>query len=507
MKIELNNRKYLCRGLCSLGHWLLCSLILGVINLLSFQLAFAEHVPHRVLVKFRASEHARAPQLLARIHGKVSKILPKTDIKVVELPARASERSALSFLRRQREVDFAELDNLYAPSAVPNDPRYSSQWHLPKISSASAWDLQQGSDTVIIAIIDTGVDGTHPDLAAKIVPGWNFYDNNSDTADVYGHGTAVAGTATAIGNNAVGVTGACWNCKLMPIRISDPQGYGSTSRIANALTWSADRGARVANISYRVSTSSAVKTAAQYFSDHGGVVTVSAGNEGDFDIAANNPYVLTVGATTSSDSLASWSVTGNLIDLVAPGTSILTTNRGGSYGSWSGTSFSAPLVAGVAGLIISANPSLTGLAAQDIIMATVDDLGTAGWDTTYGFGRLNSAKAVSQAAQGSVINPSPTPAPTPSPADLAAPIALIDSPTNGTRVLDRLTINASASDDVAVVRLELYIDGSLKVSASGATLTMNWNTRRIALGAHTIQSVAYDAAGNLGRSEIVTVYK
>src|SRR5207244_2289774 len=120
-------------------------------------------------------------------------------------------------------------------------------------------------------------------------------DNNSDTHDVYGHGTAVAGTAAACSNNGVGVASIAWGCKIMPIRISDPQGYATDSTIASALTWAADHGARVANISFgSIGMFSAVSTAAQYFQSRGGVVTTSAGNAAEVLTYADNPYMLTV---------------------------------------------------------------------------------------------------------------------------------------------------------------------------------------------------------------------
>jgi subtilisin family serine protease len=118
-----------------------------------------------------------------------------------------------------------EKNRLLAPDFVPNDSLYLSQWHLPKISAPLAWNLSQGAPGITIAILDSGVDATHPDLAAKLVPGYNFYDNNTNTADVYGHGTMVAGVAAALSNNGIGVASVAWQNLLMPIRVTDTQGY------------------------------------------------------------------------------------------------------------------------------------------------------------------------------------------------------------------------------------------------------------------------------------------
>ena len=166
---------------------------------------------------------------------------------------------------------------IHAPDATADDPYYAQAWHLPKIQAPAAWDTTFGSSSVIVAILDSGVDATHPDLSANIVSGWNSYSGNSDTSDVHGHGTAVAGTVAASVNNGVGVAGIAGKCRIMPMRITDAEGYGYDSAMVKALTWAADRGARVANISFEVNTSSSVRTAAQYFQNKGGVVTVSAG--------------------------------------------------------------------------------------------------------------------------------------------------------------------------------------------------------------------------------------
>src|SRR5438445_434046 len=160
-----------------------------------------------------------------------------------------------------------------------------------------------------------------------MLPGWNVYDNNSDTSDVYGHGTSVAGVAAATSNNGAGVASVAWGCKLLPVRISDLNGYATYSTIASGLTYAADHGARVANVSFRASDSSTVASAAQYFQSKGGVVAMAAGNESTFVSSADNPYVLTVSATDSNDALTSWSNTGNNIDLAAPGRVFLEHDR------------------------------------------------------------------------------------------------------------------------------------------------------------------------------------
>jgi len=304
----------------------------------SIEIGFTQHrpdfVPGRILVKFRPElSPAQVQSIVAAAGARIAGQIPRIGVLVLQLPPNASEVAYARAFGQRREVVFAELDRIIPHALTPNDPYYAPTrgrgWHLPQISAPTAWDITLGSNGVIIAILDTGVDGTHPDLAPNLVPGWNFYDNNSNTSDVHGHGTAVAGAAAAITNNGIGVASVAGGCRIMPIRISDPNGYASSTTMANGLVWAADRGARVANISYRCSDSFTVTSAAQYFQSRNGVVTVSAGNESTFDATADNPYVLTVSATDGNDSLTYWSNTGNNIDLAAPGTGIYTTLRGG----------------------------------------------------------------------------------------------------------------------------------------------------------------------------------
>jgi len=166
-----------------------------------------QHVPGRLLVKFRrdvAPDKARG--VLASFQAREDRELPGLGVKVIALPPNASETALERAFRGRTEVEFAEVDRILPPDAVtPNDPLHSSQWHIPKIAAPDAWSVTSGTSGVTIAILDIGVDRTHPDLAPKMVPGWNIYGNSPDTSDIYGHGTKVAGTAAACGNNGTGV--------------------------------------------------------------------------------------------------------------------------------------------------------------------------------------------------------------------------------------------------------------------------------------------------------------
>jgi hypothetical protein len=277
----------------------------------------------------------------------------------------------------------------------------------------------------------------------------------------------------------------------MPLRISDTNGYAFFSTMAQAITYAADHGARVANLSFKGSDSASVSSAAQYLNSKGGVLTVSAGNDGTFDSTPDNPYLLTVSATDSTDTLASWSCTGNNVDLAAPGVSIPVTTRGGGYGWGSGTSFAAPCVAGVAALLISINPALSAADVMKLLEQTADDLGPAGWDSSYGYGRVNAYKALLAAGGNTISNQPPT--------------ATLNSPTNASTVSGTTGVSVSATDNVGVTKIEWYLDGALAGSSPTASATFSWDTTTAVNGSHTLQSKAYDAAGNVGSSANVNV--
>lgn len=384
--------------------------------------------------------------------------IPQIQIQIISVPKDQVE----NMLKQLREsTRFAEVDRIIAPQLTPNDPYYANQWHLPKISAPSAWDITTGN--VTIAICDTGCDPTHPDL--RYVPGWNFYDDNSDTHDVYGHGTAVAGAAAAIGNNGIGDASVAWGCSIMPLRVSDINGNAYLSTIAESITWAADHGARVANVSYLVSDSSTVSAAGGYLNSLGGVLTVSSGNYSTFDSTPDDPNMLVVGATDSTDTVTSWSNRGNNLDLVAPGQNVGTTTMNGSYGSGSGTSFSSPIVAGVAALMISINPNLTANQITDILHQSADDLEAAGWDTDSGYGRVNALRAVESACSCE---------PPPPPSDTIPPV--ITCPGNrqlqcGSSTDPSATGTAIATDNSGVVTIT-YLDApTTGCAASGVSRT------------------------------------
>ena len=458
------------------------------------------HIADELLIQVKAGIHkGKIVEILMGQGASIEGEVPQIRTKKIKVPAHAIE-NVKEALSRNPHIEFVEKNYLAEGSIIPSDVYYPSQWHLPKISAPEAWNISRGSDDEAIAIIDSGVDPSHPDLSNKLLPGYNFLGGNTDTRDVLGHGTAVAGAAAAVSDNLDGITGVAWENPVMPLVVLNSSNYATYYNIARAITYAADRGVRVINISIGgASPSSTLQNAVNYAWNKGAILFASAMNK-----ATSAPYypaacanVMAVSATTSSDTPAGWSNYGDWVALSAPGESILTTSNGGGYGWRSGTSFSSPIVAGIAALIFSANPSLTNQDVADILMENSDDLGASGFDPYFGFGRVNAHRSL-LAAIDSKLTAFP-------PEDTTAPSIAITYPSNGSTVRGDLTISVSATDDVGVSEVGLYINGSLYATATSPPYNFFWDTTVSSNGAYDISAVASDPSGNMGQPESVRV--
>lgn len=460
-------------------------------------LSVSGFAPSRILVEPRAGLSSAAFAKILQPHGGKARKIGQSNLYIVDLPANASAQAVVAKLASDPHLKFAELDHRRKATFVPNDPYYGSQWHLAKVGADAAWNSTQGAG-VTIAILDSGVDPTHPDLSPSLVPGYNFSDNNTNTADVCGHGTAVAGTAAAISNNGVGVAGVAGQAKIMPVRIAfnDPT-YGCSaydSAIANGLTYAADHGARIANISYGgVAGSSTILSASQYMKSKGGLVFVSAGNSGINENITPTTYMIPVSATDSNDVVTSWSSYGSFVALAAPGAGIWTTANGGAYQAISGTSFSSPLAAGVGALMMAANPGLDNLTVEKLMYSTAVDLGTAGRDIYYGYGRVNASGGVAAAVSAT------------STIDATPPTASILAPLAGATVSGLVAVNVTASDNVGVAHVDLQVNGSTVATDTASPFSFSWDSTGVANGMANLVAIAYDAAGNHAGSTTVSV--
>jgi subtilisin family serine protease len=450
----------------------------------------------RVIVEARAGLSDADVDKIAKEHGGKRRKLGQSRLYVIDLPANASETAVVAQLSHRPELRFAELDRVVNSTATVNDPYLGSEWHLSKINAPTAWDSAAGSG-ITIAILDSGINAAHPDLKNNLVAGYNFYSNNTDLTDVCGHGTAVAGVAAASTNNALGVAGVAGSARIMPLRVaySDSAGcHAYYSTIASALTYAADNGARVANVSYGgVAGSATVQSAARYMKSKGGLVFVSAGNNNIDENIVTDGSMVAVSATDSADAKASFSSWGTFVTLSAPGAGIWTTNNAGSYSAWNGTSFASPLSAGVAALIMSARPDLSAAQTESLLYSTAVDLGSAGRDPVFGYGRVNAAAAVNAARVYAAQ------------VDATAPTAAIAAPLGGATVSGLVPVSVNASDNVGVARVDLKVNGTVIATDNTAPFSFSWNSAATANGAAPVTAVAYDAAGNAGSSSTVNV--
>lgn len=369
---------------------------------------FADHteVSRTYLIGFKKTTNVTGIDRLNAVgitSANDGEIEPLGIYKVRILPTQAET------VRMNPIVEFVEPDQLHEPDATPNDPRYLEEWHLPKIGAPTAWDVTRSSPDVIVAIVDSGADPTHPDLVSKLVPGRNVRDENDDTTDTSGHGTKVCGAAGAATDNAVGIAAIGWRVSVMPIKAAEPSGSAFTSNLAKGIIYGADHGAFAINASFSgMHTSSTIRSAAQYARSHGAIFVASAGNCGCDDPTPENPDVFSVGATTSNDTAASFTSRGAFVDVSAPGSSILTTSMGGTYSVVSGTSFAAPITAGTLALMRLTFPLFTPDQYIERLENTADDLGETGHDPVFGAGRIRADRAV-----GLTVPPTPTPTRTP----------------------------------------------------------------------------------------------
>jgi subtilisin family serine protease len=247
----------------------------------------------------------------------------------------------------------AEIDEIAGATqsepTPPNDPRYAEQWALPVVGLPEAW-AGLPSRTVVVAVVDSGVCANHPDLQGRIRAGYDFVDNDNDPADVFGHGCGVAGVIAANANNGMGIAGVAPNVQIMPLRVLDANGLGNYSNIAAAIAYAVDNGANIINLSLAGSSSSSIiEAAVNYATQRGVIVIAAAGNFAQprayYPAAYTN--VIAVGSIDPNLQPSSFSNYGADIDVWAPGRDILTTSMNGDYQFMSGTSFAAPVVAGV----------------------------------------------------------------------------------------------------------------------------------------------------------------
>ncbi|MFD1176018.1 S8 family peptidase [Paenibacillus puldeungensis] len=311
------------------------------------------------------------------------------------------------YLTNENTGYFNDEGNGYFDSGspdVPNDLLFSEyQWNLPIIETNRGWQLSKGSNEVVVAVVDTGVDLKHPDLKGRLLKGYNVINPKKQPLDDVGHGTHVAGIISANVNNNEGIAGMMWGGKILPVKALDKSGSGTTYSVAQGIIWAADHGAKVINMSLgNYADSQFLHEAIKYAYDRDVVLIAATGNDNTErpGYPAAYPEVLSVSATDYNMQKASFSNYGDYIDVMAPGESIASTYPGNQYAALSGTSMASPHVAALAALIRSVNPELKNTEVMDIIRNNVIDLGDAGRDKYFGFGQIDVYTALQAAGSG-----------------------------------------------------------------------------------------------------------
>jgi subtilisin family serine protease len=388
-----------------------------------------DFVPGEVLLKFKSSvplpERALA---LAALRSRALARISSLNAYVVRIPEDATVEEMVQAFGRNPGIAYVQPNYIYRACLTPNDKYFEDQYALfnkgqqvgwvpgspqgkpsADIKATSAWEETTGIAGVVIGIVDTGVDLNHPDLKNKIRSrGYDFVNGDTDATDDNGHGTMVAGIAAAETNNYEGIAGVAWNAKILPVKVLDQFGSGTTVTIVNGILWAVDNGAQILNLSFgSPAKDNAVEEALKYaFETKGVFIAAAAGNDNTavYYPAAYDRYVCATAATDYNDQRTTWSNFGPEIDVAAPGDKIITTypvalTPAGfqPYKFQDGTSMAGAHVAGLAALIRGIKPALTPGDVMNIIRYSADDVNSSihkGRDVFIGYGRINMEKAL-----------------------------------------------------------------------------------------------------------------
>ena len=358
----------------------------------------ADHVPQQIVIS--VIQKSDVHRVVAAVDGTVLREIRELNAVTVRLPQPISIVDTIRKLQGMAGVRYAEPNYVYQPFLTPNDPFFSSkQWGPQKINAPAAWDTTTGTSSTVVAVVDTGVDSTHPDFSGKMLTGTNC-TTGPDT--LLGHGTHVAGIAAAIGNNGIGIAGVDWAAGILPIKVCTISGCTNTD-IACGVVFGTNfaistPGVRVVeNLSLGgPGYAQQLKDAIDYALQNNVLVVASAGNDGKSTVLfpAGYPGVMAVGASTPTNDRATFSTYGPHLSVIAPGVDIYSTVPGGSYTLMSGTSMAAPHVSGVAALILAVNPGLTASQVRAQIEQTATHLGSPGFNPQFGWGLVNAAAVI-----------------------------------------------------------------------------------------------------------------
>ena len=467
--------------------------------------AAGEIIPGEVIVEFRGEDAPEAAQEvgLAVVSelgtpGEEGPALVSTGgLPVEQVVAALAKDPSVEHVEPNYVIHLTDETQGSVAAVGVNDPKSGDQYSLDQMRVRDAWSLSPGGSNVV-AVLDTGVQFNHPDLAGRLLTGYDFVNDDSDASDDNGHGTWVSGIIAANPNDGYGVAGISWNDYILPVKIMNGEGTGSTADLLTAIKWSADQGADVINMSVGgFPWSQMMQDAVNYAWNRGAVLVGAAGNnrrEENF-YPASFDNVISVTATQVQDEFSNWSSWGPKVDVSAPGSSVLTTNcytctyaghnTWGSHTYISGTSFATPNVAGVVALMRGRFPSYSPAQIVDLLYATVDDIGYPGWDNRYGRGRVNAYRALGAAVSG----------PGPTNGDAVEPNNSLSSP-RGLGVNQSISPSLHPAGDVDVFAFDVPSPGRLEVRVTGVPDTRAYPWNKSGLPVDPIVEL-YTAAGGL----------
>jgi thermitase len=398
----------------------LATALLAVLGLvMASSASAASYDANTLLVKFRSGTSAAQKRAALAVPGVGGDRGQIGGIGTHVLSVSRDPAALARVLSGNPAVKYAEPNFVLRAQATPNDPLFADEYGLNNtgqaggspdadIDAPEGWDLAglagfPSTGGVKVGIVDTGIDKTHPDLAGKAVGCATSYNSglliaNGVCADDNGHGSHVSGTISANTNNGQGVSGVAFNSPIVMCKaLATAAGTGLTSDIANCINWVAGQGVKVLSMSLGGGDNATLKAAVQsaYNNGNGVLIVAAAGNDGNatLNYPAAYPEVVSVAATDNRDHRASFSNANSDVEIAAPGVNVESTYAGGLYMTLSGTSMATPHVAGVAAVIADLNPTANAATLRSKLDAAVDDIGPAGRDTSFGFGRVNLCKA------------------------------------------------------------------------------------------------------------------
>lgn len=412
--------------------------------------AQGDYAPDQLIIKYKEGANSVDVQSRTANKAKKAKKIHELGLEVLEVAPEDLE-DVLNSLSQDPDVEYVERNYYYEPLAIPNDEFFNDQLYFDVFQALQAWDIETGDPDVVIAILDTGLDIAHEDLqGGKVLPGCNVsgvdFDHNTcnpDITDFFGHGTGLTGTAAADTNNNVGVAGVCWGCSILPVKVfTDAGNVGIDDMIEGilfAVNYAQSNPTKKVIINLAIGRLCGGPTQAEQDAinlawDNGLLIVAARGNSGDTtpfcpSIADN---VIAVSGTNLDDTL--WSASSwNQVDIAAPAVPIYNIGASNVFDppyvpTWGGTSFSSAIVSGVAGLVWSANMSMTNWQLNQILLNTADNIGNV---VFFGAGRINANAAVVQAPNPP---PNPTPIPTPTPVPTPDPNLLFLGQSGGVGV-------------------------------------------------------------------------